>query len=907
MTKEDNFYSYHSDGVSFFSSQAVDIRTIYFPLCGISSAGIKSSITPFLSGDIKIDRNRYLTKPVSTEDLRNPVRNFFCYLGPNRIVSLAEPNKRCKSFVEMGQLWHRLSRRFSSLGLELEALNFVPVTGEDVELMRISVKNISSREIKIIPTAAVPIFGRALANKHDHENVTSLLHRIKQTRYGVCVYPTMLFNEEGHKPCDAVYYVFGIEARGVSPIGTFPTVDVFLGDTGRVIAPEAVVNNVSPRKMKEVELNGKEAFGAIRFRDKLLAPGEVAVYLVCMGISHSEEAAYEVFNSFNTVSKFNLALEKNKLFWKTKSGVISFVSAERGFDSWMRWVSIQPILRRIFGCSFLPDHDYGKGGRGWRDIWQDLLSLLLIEPENVRDLLINNFAGVRIDGSNATIIGTAPGEFIADRNDITRVWMDHGVWPLATINLYINQTGDYKILLEDISYFRDAHLSRTFEKDGLWNSSYGNKLKDKKGNVYKGSILEHILVQHLVQFFNVGEHNFIRLESADWNDGLDMAFERGESVAFSCFYAGNLFLLADLLEELRERCRVEKVSLATELLFLLDTISGKRIDYNDIQAKRHILFDIYFKSVQPELSGRKKDVKLQLLIKDLRQKAAWMFSHIKKKGKVRVVEGSDRYEWFNGYYDNKGRRIEGRKGNNIRMTLTGQVFAIMSGCAEYRDVVEVIKSVNRFLKDKKLGGLRLNTDFYVAHYFDLGRAFGFAYGTKENGAFFSHMSVMYAYALYSRGFVREGYEVLKSIYKMSVDTDKSKIYPGIPEYFDSVGRGRYHYLTGSASWFVFTELTQVFGVRGRAGDLELSPKLVKEQFTSDGIASVTCWFAGKRVIIEYVNKDRLDYGSYKIRQVYFNDKSIEVGVEEGKDTIVISRSFFKKKSDVIYKIQIILF
>ena len=50
---------------------------------------------------------------------------------------------------------------------------------------------------------------------------------------------------------------------------------------------------------------------------------------------------------------------------------------------------------------FYPDHDYGKGGKGWRDIWQDLLSLILIEPKLVRNNLINNFAGVRIDGSNA--------------------------------------------------------------------------------------------------------------------------------------------------------------------------------------------------------------------------------------------------------------------------------------------------------------------------------------------------------------------------------------------------------------------------------------------------------------------------------------------------------------------------
>ena len=58
------------------------------------------------------------------------------------------------------------------------------------------------------------------------------------------------------------------------------------------------------------------------------------------------------------------------------------------------------------------------------------------------ELLFGNFAGVRFDGSNATIIGSAPGEFKADRNNIPRVWMDHGAWPLLTTKLYIDQTGD---------------------------------------------------------------------------------------------------------------------------------------------------------------------------------------------------------------------------------------------------------------------------------------------------------------------------------------------------------------------------------------------------------------------------------------------------------------------------------
>lgn len=68
---------------------------------------------------------------------------------------------------------------------------------------------------------------------------------------------------------------------------------------------------------------------------------------------------------------------------------------------------------------------------------------MLMDPGDVRQMVVSNYGGVRIDGTNATIIGTGQGEFIADRNGISRVWMDHAVWPFMTTKLYLDQTGDF--------------------------------------------------------------------------------------------------------------------------------------------------------------------------------------------------------------------------------------------------------------------------------------------------------------------------------------------------------------------------------------------------------------------------------------------------------------------------------
>ena len=61
--------------------------------------------------------------------------------------------------------------------------------------------------------------------------------------------------------------------------------------------------------------------------------------------------------------------------------------------------------------------------------------------------------------------GTTVNQFIADRNGIARVWMDHGVWPFMTTKLYIDQTGDVDILKENVCYFKDEQAERGRSRD----------------------------------------------------------------------------------------------------------------------------------------------------------------------------------------------------------------------------------------------------------------------------------------------------------------------------------------------------------------------------------------------------------------------------------------------------------
>lgn len=861
---------------------------LYFPL--VNDRGLVAAITPTLHGDVKAGQNRFLTLPASAEDLHisRAARNFWVNVAGYGAWSATGNSARqiATGFlpadaeqVEMqgGFLWHRVMRTNPSLGLRAEVTSFVP-SGADlpteaglVELMRVVLTNVGPEPLTLIPTAAIPVYGRSADRVRDHRHVTSLLHRIFTHPNGVLVQPTLTFDERGHRPNTVVYAVLGAEGDGTPPLAYFPELETFIGPGGSLDWPQAAVEPGLVGLASGQRLAGCEAMGGLRFRTITLEPGRRQAYVLVLTILDQATDPEAIMSRFGTEACFDTWLDRTKAHWAHKLAALQLDLGEPRFNGWLKWVTLQPMLRRICGNSFLPYHDYGRGGRGWRDLWQDQLALLLMEPGQVRDGLLGNFAGIRLDGSNATIIGDAPGEFRADRNDIPRVWMDHGAWPLLTTQAYLDRSGELGFLLEEQIYFRDRWINRTQAVDEAWDPEHGTELRTHTGDVYRGSILEHLLVQHLTAFYHVGEHNVIRLEGADWNDGLDMARRRGESVAFTALYASNMRVLSELVPQLG-RLGVGDVKLLAELLPLLDRLNAP-VDYDSAAAKQSRLAD-YFAATRHTISGERVAVSLHDLSADLAAKADWLYAHLRRQ---EWLQHGEELGWYNGYYDEQGQRLEGDGADGVRMTLTGQVFALMGGIASDDQARQIVQAADRYLYDPAVGGYRLNTDFGPAAKglsTSLGRCFGFAFGHKENGAMFGHMAVMYANALYKRGLVREGFSVLDGMYRHCQDLSLSGIYPGIPEYVGPGGRGMYPYLTGSASWYLLTMLTEVLGIQGRLGDLALEPKLVPEQFGADGRARALTLFAGRRLRVVYHNPGGLPWGAYAIAGIQLDGADV---------------------------------
>lgn len=877
-----------------------DYSYLYFPLAG--EAGLKSSITPNLGGDAEIDQTTFLLEPVSSESLHNnrSTRNFWVKFDDGSVWSAAgssaeaENDKFTKeqddSKITAGFMWQSMERVSKKHAVSARITSFIP-RDMNAEVMYVTLKNLSDKTEKVTPVAAVPIYGRSADNIRDHRNVTSMLNRIHTEKYGVVVTPTMSFDERGHKKNHTSYYVIGSAGDGQLPVEFYATVDQYIGEGGTYTHPGALYRDL-PGVSAGQDFAGKEAVGALKFSEKSLAPGEEASYTILLGIAPKGTDLAPLLKRFDSSKKTENELDLVREYWK-KEVNISYHTGNQQFDELMKWVTFQPFLRRIFGCSFLPYHDYGRGGRGWRDLWQDSLSLLMMNPKEVRDDLVSYFGGVRIDGTNATIIGDKPGEFKADRNGIARVWMDHGMWPFLTIELYLNQTGDFSILSEEVPYFQDREIFRGTKKDDSWSEKNGTKLLSNDGKTVEGSVLEHLLVENLTAFYEVGKHNIIRLRGADWNDALDMADQNGESVAFTFAYAGNLKRLAKLLRVLDEKENIHTVSLAKALTVLLETGTEK---YESVEKKNETL-QRFLLLVQPSIDEEKVELSVKDVADSLEEKAEWEMKFLRKQEWIETPSES----WFNSYYDNSERRVEGVKPDgSVRMMLTGQVFAIMSGTADQKETSQIVKAADRYLYQKDIGGYRLNTDFHELKT-DLGRMFGFAYGEKENGAVFSHMTVMFANALYGRGFAKEGWKAVKTLTDAAIDFDRSHIYPGIPEYFRSDGRGMYPYLTGAASWLMMTVVQEMFGAKGVSGDLVVTPRLSAEQFDAEGRAELSLPFAESRIRVLIENPNNIEVGSYQIQEAFLNGEKIS----HDKNSVSIERKQIEAK-DEEQQIRIVL-
>ena len=336
-------YTYTDEYGSFRLENPEDTSYLYFPLAGES--GLKSSITPTLGGDSKIDQNTFLLQPTSTEELHNQksARNFWCVVDGKGVWSATGNSSEAEygraigqaqeSVLEAGLMWHRVTRKSEKYGLKAAITSFVPCDRHTFEIMEVTLENIGDSDVTFTPVAAVPVYGRSADNVRDHKHVTSLLHRTLVTEWGLQVTPTLTFDERGHKKNTLTYFVYGSGDNGAGPEAVCPRVMDFIGEGGSLTAPKSLFEmekgenhslNDTIWQRTGSEDGGWEAIGALLFAAKTLQRGEKISYRILMGICPKEEKTetmHTLMREYGSKTAVDEALAKLKKEWKDKVNV----------------------------------------------------------------------------------------------------------------------------------------------------------------------------------------------------------------------------------------------------------------------------------------------------------------------------------------------------------------------------------------------------------------------------------------------------------------------------------------------------------------------------------------------------------------------------------------------------------
>lgn len=156
---------------------------------------------------------------------------------------------------------------------------------------------------------------------------------------------------------------------------------------------------------------------------------------------------------------------------------------------------------------------------GYRDVMQDTWGHLLVNPGDIRPVILEALSKMYPDGR-------CPRQYerYADRLD-ARDFMDSPLWIPITVCDYIKETGDFSILNERIGYYHSDKMD---------------------------TVMEHMLLSLDYLYHSRGKNGLILMRGGDWLDGLGGINKYGEATTawgtIAAYHVQNI--LAELCYEI---------------------------------------------------------------------------------------------------------------------------------------------------------------------------------------------------------------------------------------------------------------------------------------------------------------------------------------------------------------------
>jgi len=470
--------------------------------------------------------------------------------------------------------------------------------------------------------------------------------------------------------------------------------------------------------------------------------------------------------NYQNIGYYKEAFEKVKIDWKNKLEKVQVTTPVDSMNIILNgWIVYQTLVSRLWGrASF-----YQSGGAyGFRDQLQDMLAILYFDPKMVKKQILYH-------AEHQFEEGDVLHWWHPERNNGIRTkFSDDLLWLIYLTCEYVDFTGDFEILSEDVKFIS------------------GRELKENEDEIYietKDSGKSASLISHCVRAINrsieFGEHGLPKMGSGDWNDGMNTV--GGESVWLG-------FFLADILKKFLTIVKDEK--------------------FENIILKEQNLEE--YKNIE-NFKKIKEDYEIKLL-------------ELKKS-----LDDSWDGRWFKRAYFKDGEALGSNQNDECKIDNISQSWAVISGMAKKEKQQMAMESVENYLVDHENMLIKLLTPPFCNTKLEPGYIKSYIPGVRENGGQYTHGAIWAIIAnciLNKNEVATEYFRMLNPIEHTRTKEDvikyKSEPYviaADIYSHPNLVGRGGWSWYTGSASWYYIASVKYILGLKRQGKYLEISPKL----------------------------------------------------------------------------------
>jgi cellobiose phosphorylase len=224
-------------------------------------------------------------------------------------------------------------------------------------------------------------------------------------------------------------------------------------------------------------------------------------------------------------------------------------------------------------------------------------------------------------------------------------------------------------------------------------------------------------------------------------------------------------------------------------------------------------------------------------------------------------------DWFLRAYDYYGKKVGSKENEEGRIFIETQGMCIMAGMGLEDDkALDALASVSKYLACDY--GIVLNNPAFTKYYLNLGEISSYPEGYKENAGVFCHNNPWIIIAETLTGNGRRAFDYYSRITPSYLE-EISELHKTEPYVYAQMiagkdaftpGEAKNSWLTGTASWCMYTLTQYILGVRPDYDGLMIDPCIPPEW---NGF-TVTRRFRGATYHIEFLNPVHRTKGAWEI-------------------------------------------